>query len=330
MEKIASIFFCAALAAVAALSTGCENTLETIKVSGDDEIMMNALMDAGEDFHIVYLSHGLGTEFRPYASKGPVRCYVNGELATTAEPSPYYDLYFCKAYVFKAGFKAGDKVRLETEEGVSAEVRVPQSPEILGVDTTYFENGEDRLRSILSLRTRLQDVPDDENYYSFNVRAEIYRGESFRDTTRNRAALYTDNEPLLKEYSSGKDDSKTFFDDYVKNKYHLFSDKSFAGKSYVMNVGIYPYDCLWGYYYEDKGNYTTYSKTGACIIVQVSSLSAETYRYIKASESSDFWHFEPVIFPQNVSGGLGFVSVANSAVWKIRLPDKMAPDPFYY
>ena len=35
----------------------CENTIDTIKVSGEDEIMMNALMDVNDDVHIVYLSH---------------------------------------------------------------------------------------------------------------------------------------------------------------------------------------------------------------------------------------------------------------------------------
>ena len=279
----------------------CENTIDTIKVSGEDEIMMNALMDVNDDVHIVYLSHGQGDDFRPYATKGELQCYVNGQLAATAKAKSYYDLYFCKAYVFNAGFKAGDKVKLTLEEGLSAEVTVPQSPQILDIDTSYFENPSNIHSSVFFLRTRLQDVPHEENYYSFNVNAEV----------------------------SGNDDNKTFFDDYVKNKYHLFTDKSFADNSYVLNVGIYPYDCLWGYYYIKENYMHGYDKGGAGVSVIVSSISPETYRYIKAIESSDFWHFEPVIFPQNVSGGLGFVSVANSTVWKIRFPDRMIPKDFY-
>ncbi len=308
----------------------CENTIDTIKVSGEDEIMMNALMDVNDDVHIVYLSHGQGDDFRPYATKGELQCYVNGQLAATAKAKSYYDLYFCKAYVFNAGFKAGDKVKLTLEEGLSAEVTVPQSPQILDIDTSYFENPSNIHSSVFFLRTRLQDVPHEENYYSFNVNAEVYKGWNLRDTTHDRrVTLFTDNEPLLKEYSSGNDDNKTFFDDYVKNKYHLFTDKSFADNSYVLNVGIYPYDCLWGYYYIKENYMHGYDKGGAGVSVIVSSISPETYRYIKAIESSDFWHFEPVIFPQNVSGGLGFVSVANSTVWKIRFPDRMIPKDFY-
>ena len=316
---------------LAALFSGCENTIETINVSGEDEIMMNALMNVNEDVHIVYLSHGTGDDFKPYTSSGPVRCYVNGELSATAVHLPYYDLYFCRAYGFKANFKAGDKVKLTTEEGQSAEVTVPESPVISGVETSFLENKDNILRSIITLKTDLSDVPTSENYYSFNVKTEIYNGNALRDTTRNNnVTLYTDNEPLLKEYSSEGGDEKTFLEDYAKNKYHLFSDKSFAERSYTLNVGIYPYDCLWGYYYVNNDYVTEYEKAGAGIIIQVNSLSPETYRYIKATESSDFWNFEPVIFPQNVSGGLGFVSVENSAVWKIRLPDKTVPKTMLY
>lgn len=312
-------------AAIVTVLGSCENTIDTIKVSGEDQIMMNALLDVNDDIHVVYLSHGQGDDFKPYSTQGQVKCYVNGDLAATAMPKSYYDLYFCKAYVFDADFKAGDKVKLSIDEGVSAEVTVPQSPEILDVDTSYFENTSNILSSIFFLRTELKDVPHDENYYSFNVNAEVYKGWNLRDTTRQRSvSLFTDNEPLLKEYSSGNDDSKTFFDDYVKNKYHLFTDKSFKDKSHVLNVGIYPYDCLWGYYDKERKDYGQgYDKAGASVSVIVSSISPDAYRYIKAIESSDFWHFEPVIFPQNVSGGLGFVSVSNSAVWKIRFPDRM-------
>ena len=328
MRKLMNILLFAALAMLLA---GCENTIDTIEVKGKDEIMMNALMNVNDDFHIVYLSHGQGDDFRPYTTKGPLECYVNGELAATATPKSYYDLYFCRAYTFKADFKAGDKVKLTIEEGLSAEVTVPESPQILSVDTTFFENSEYIHSSIFSLHTKLEDVPDEENYYSLNVNTEIYKGMILRDTTRDRnVTLYTDNEPLLKEYSSGDDkDNKTFFEDYVKNKYHLFTDKTFTDGSYVLNVGIYPYDCLWGYYYDAEDNGQGFTKVGASISVIVSSLQPETYRYIKAIESADFWHFEPVIFPQNVSGGLGFVSVDNSAVYKIRLPDRMVLNDFY-
>jgi hypothetical protein len=328
MRKLMNILYSAALAMLIA---GCENTIDTIEVSSEDVIMMNALMNVNDDVHIVYLSHGQSDDFHPYTTEGELKCYVNDTLAATATPKSYYDLYFCKAYTFKADFKAGDKVKLTIDEGLSAEVTVPECPEILSVDTTFFENTEYIHSSIYSLRTRLEDVLDDENYYSFNVNTEIYRGSVLQDTLKYRnVTLYTDNEPLLKEYSSGDDnDNKTFFDDYVKNKYHLFTDKTFTDGSYVLNVGIYPYDCLWGYFYDGTDYGQGYVRSGASAIVQVSSLSPEAYRYIKAAESADFWHLEPVIFPQNVSGGLGFVSVANSALWKIRFPDRMVLNDIY-
>ena len=103
-----------------------------------------------------------------------LKLYVNDELAalsdTLREAHNSHDSNSDAVMMipFRAGFGAGDKVRLEvTADGMqaSAESVAPEPAEIVSVDTIpIIKTGGDRKMALTKIKVRVNDVPGIDNY----------------------------------------------------------------------------------------------------------------------------------------------------------------------
>ncbi|MBR4822909.1 MAG: DUF4249 family protein, partial [Bacteroidales bacterium] len=116
MKKIYMI-----LSAVLCLAA-CDNPLEYKPADKNDELIVNALMDASETSHKVSLAISCTEKVRP-VQRAELRCFVNGKrVATTRQLLDNSELgdsgnwgaktrWLC----FNASFKSGDLVRIEVQ-----------------------------------------------------------------------------------------------------------------------------------------------------------------------------------------------------------------------
>jgi hypothetical protein len=319
------------LAAAVLLTAGCINTMDVIEAPDDETLIMNAMMTTGETNHIVYLTQSDGNSFRGI-NKAPVKCYVNDVLVADAVRNSYYDTYHCSAYVFNAVFEPGDNVRIEVGDSLSAEAVVPEAPVIRKVTASMVDSPSGSSQSRMMLGVTVQDVPDVKNYY--RIRLDGYTQTTIGGLSGDSPDMYiySDEEPLLKTYKTGDDDSEDLLEELNENKYNLFSDNSFSGESYTLKIGFYPYLDMSGYFFTDEwassfGNMD--GSASASVTVTIFSMSKDTFSYIKSCEAS--WNLEdmpfvdPMIFPQNVDGGNGYVSVSSAATYVLEFPEKSAP-----
>ena len=106
----------------------------------------------------------------------------------------------------------------------------------------------------------------------------------------------------------------------VRNVRNVFTDSRFPDGSYTLNVYTYYPDFQgWG---SDRKNHIQVD-----VVVRLLSITEAQFRYLRAmncldSEDYNETFMEPVIVPQNVSGGLGFVGASSEQRVTLRMVDR--------
>lgn len=312
---------------MAASLLACENELPFRDKPQAPQLLMNAFLEAGKDENDVslHIVDGNGTTT---FSEGTITVYVNGEKTeeTTVKGSPYWSRHAVKSH-----FRPGDRVRLEAaveEEKYrgSAEVLVPQPvEESLRVDTlrTQLKAG-DVMRDCLRYRITLHDRPGEKNYYRLVIEKQIRRttpeGETFvevqeLDIINQEDIVLTDG-----HLTTSDDDEFGILDVTIRNVRNVFTDSRFQDGPYTLNVYTYYPDFQdWG---SDRKNHIQVD-----VAVRLLSITEAQFRYMRAmncldSEDYNATFMEPVIVPQNVSGGLGFVGASSERQMALRMVDR--------
>ena len=328
MKKILYILIAAGLLAA------CDNPMDFKPADKDDELVMNALLDAGEHTHYVTLSVS-GTEFVRSVNNAVLRCYVNGTKVATVtefleEENDYSYTRFRRVMSFNADFKAGDVVRLEAEaEGKFSawnEQVVPDTPVLVSVDTTTVEKHTDNSSATgMRFDTRLENTQSGEDFYRMAVylrRDCTFYDEDDHNLGRNVkdyvCNLDVDNDPILSDGYIGNDEGLGL-ELGTYNFYGAFTDSQFDGASATLRPIIYPGSSYqYGYYPSyDIPVDTRKVKTDLYAIASVQSISKTHYLYLKAMNNlrggSDDLALEDIQIPDNVEGGIGFVGLSNSS-----------------
>lgn len=175
-------------------ATSCENEIPYTPPFTEPQLIMNALLDAGEPENYIYLNLS-GVEGLSHVEKATVTLYVNGQLAETAEELPalkpigsldmVYDpnaplnnlpeIAKRKKFRITTALNPGDNIRIEAiaEDGkyrTSAEVTVPQPVSSIGVDTSrtklkYYDTWD----TYRQFKITLHDRPGEKNYYRLEI-----------------------------------------------------------------------------------------------------------------------------------------------------------------
>lgn len=324
------------------LAAACDNPLEYRPKDTSKKLIMNSLLEVGADTHAVYLGistiNGIET-----VKSGEVKCYVNGKLAAVAEhadahewpatESAYYT--FMEPYLFTAGFAAGDEITLEAvADGgsykASASVTVPPLPELKNVSVSEVKvPAEDGVKTVYKFSITLQDNDPGHNYYRLMVYYDYHAagfagGECMGESDgRIFCSLDTSGDPVLSESGfSGPQAQDAMFTFDTPNRYGIFTDLSFNGKSITLRPSADQVS-----FWELAPDFAYGSdmiEVEGRFCVEVSRLSEKYYYYLKAVNAlfgdSAFFALEDISLPNNIDGGIGFAATTNPERRIIELP----------
>ena len=362
MRKIIYRFFAAAL-----VVTSCENTVDKVWSDENEAILVvNAQIKQDQKRHFVRVECSEGGNCNQ-VEDAKVTCRINGgETITVPGRVQEHELFNGEVieeflgYGFDADLAAGDEISIQVSWKAltaSATVKVPESKaKITALDTmrvVLAESGSygGDTRTTRQYNITVKDKEGEKNYYMLAVRDVYYKLDAaghriasldtrgYFDAKYDRMLHPLENE-LLDDIIDGDD-----------NDYELFNDEMFADASYTLKV----YDSYYGVYLDDFTRFFEQFDEGDryCMdrLVKIYTIPFEEYLYLKAigSAYSDLEFLtEPIIYPENVSGGLGFVAAITPEVWTIEFPvqtytgeppynayryiDPMpeAPDYYYY
>lgn len=182
------------------LFMACENEIPYNPGEQNPQLIMNALLNAGQTENLVYLHLSEGNSIGRI-NEATLSLYVNDKQVESPQaisPEEYYgnmqnqidkgqyeallkNMRF-KIFRLTARFQPGDNIRLEaTAEGgkyhVSSQVTVPRPLQSLQVDTcTALIRQWGSMRAHRQYRITLEDLPNEKNYY----RLEIVNNKDFR------------------------------------------------------------------------------------------------------------------------------------------------------
>lgn len=312
MKRLSVIY-----AAAAFLLASCENPLEYRPADRSDELVVNALMEAGDGPHEVHVAVSTTTRVRP-VSTAAVRCFVNG--TQVASSSVLKD----GALSFNASFATGDEVRLELEADgkfrAGSRMTVPAPAALVKVDTArVMRKGadDDEPQEYWRFGIEMRDAGRGEDYYALAIELVI-ETELYHDgvltggnTYVTGCTLDTDSDIVLGDgHLGGGGDS--LIEVGTPNLNGVFSDSRFNGGSVTLHpfVPAYKFEPFY------PGGTVDEMRVRSWARVRISSISQRHYYYLKALNilyggSSDF-ALEDVSIPDNIDGGIGFTGIANS------------------
>lgn len=140
---------------------------------------------------------------------------------------------------------------------------------------------------------------------------------------RNYNFIYREDIVLTDGQPSTDDDDENGLFDTSKNIYGVFNDSRFKNSTYTMTVHVPRY------LFQDIDD-RPHLSAKIDIIVRLVSITEMEFYYLRAlnlidSDSFDETINEPVKFPSNVNGGIGFVGVSTEVSRVIQILDEKEP-----
>lgn len=328
----------------------CCQACESVIDLGDDGLgevlIMNAQMSTSDLEHTVWLGRSDRGMISP-VEDAVISCYVNGELVSVAHSvKEQFDIplswesdvaFGMGGYHIEASFITGDQVHIEAEtpDGLrcSSEIVVPRAPVVLDASAVLCETAAEREMGRRRFSVTIRDWSDERNFYFFRLldqsfievdaaheRANFHPGDILTRLDEE-VEVNTIGEPLLNsgERTVGSPDThgNSFFD----NKENLFTDALFLNGEYTFRVytrarfDLKPPSI-------DKGDCFVAHNRAVVRLFQISKeeyLYLSGYQFIQSLESGTFFT-EDFVFPCNVIGGLGFVSINSATDFVIEFP----------
>ncbi len=363
MRRFIYIFIFALAAA------SCTNTIELDLQLPEKRLILNSFLRTDDELQIIYLSertdkdNDKSRQGIENVHGAEVTCYVNGEpvatakefiepmnSSTTRDASPNMDAFGKAHYWFRAAFRPGDKVRIEAKKGkrtAYAEVVVPEPSKL-----EFIKSGSSQIQitdsysiPVMDFDIRIEDVPGEDSYFRvadpereldlvFHVHDEEgNKADDVPTKYQDTPELYIENDPILNDgyIQGGSEDLFGMLN--PENTFRIFSDSQFRDKKGEFSIAIGTVSNNYNLF--DLVERAESVDISPVMRIKIESLSFETYNYYKALNAGEAFGYEisfimePVIFPSNVTGGLGFVGVSSTTVLEIPLPTETLKQPTY-
>ena len=327
MKKNLSILFML----TSMLFPACENELPYMNKPQAPQLLMNAFLEAGKEENGVSLCMIDADEQQTdYVSNGSIIVYVNGEKTETAQVEKIYGSFNAPNCTLKTPFRPGDHIRFEAtaEDGqyqAGCEVEIPLPiEETIRVDTLRTQlKGNSSMMDCMQYKITIHDRPNEKNYYRLIIEENTYRissedGIEYGPFSSYPEIINQEDIVLTDGHLTTTDDDKFgILDLTVRNLSNVFTDGRFENGSYTLKV----YTSI-PYISESNRKDHFYLD----VTVRLLSIS-QSYRYLRAmnclnSEDYNETFMEPVIVPQNVSGGLGFIGASSEQRVTLRMIDR--------
>lgn len=315
----------------AGLLTACENDMTYRHGKQETKLIMNALLETEVKENTVWLNLSGLNEIK-HIKDGTVTLYVNGEKKETAEALPdWWDINEPnpqKLCTLITKLLPGDLIRLEAtaEKGkyhAWAEVQIPPPVGEIKVDTflTRLKIGN-YMEDCMRYKITVNDRPGEKNYYRLAIDKSEYWGEPSENTSLAPSSedIINQEDIVLSDgrLTTSDDENFNIFDTSIQNKFNVFTDNRFLDASHTLKVytRYHTYNNLWAEYH-----------VVVVATIRILSLTEPQYRYLRAlnlleSDKYEPTFMEPVIIPNNVQGGLGFVGASSERQVNIRILDR--------
>lgn len=311
---------------------------DTIKIKiGEPKLVLNAGIKPGQEITaFLTQSAAAGSSLQDLELKTPptIRVYINNEFKGNMitekeeETDGYYGELIKGLYSLPEIKPAtGDRVRLEAEaigfETVSAEIKIPEAPEMLLVDTVRYLSGYSNQEK-MRLYIKLKDKPQENNYYRAILKSQM-SDEGDGSVTPRTNQFYEEY-----VYDYGSYNVMVDYEDIVfttdlpmhilngsrQNYYGIFSDNLFNGKEYILRLSFSTY--FYNYTTKEEDNKAKYR-------LRLISITEDYYNYYKQSNLLSFSVGSIQLAPSreflntysNVNNGFGLVFAYNESIQDI-------------
>ena len=330
------------LAIACFLPLSCESALFPDPAGPEREIALQARLLTTDTLHTVHAAYSLH-DFLASAADLTIACYVNGEcVAVTSDSETDVDRWKnempWRSYRFRADIKPGDSVRIEaTGPAGCAKARVkapdaPPAPEV-SVEKIPMKDGGGYDMTLFRFRIRVDDLPGQRNWYRLATLGRQVVDEHYPEGHARYLPYWTEEggwyRIVDKTVTIPVDNTKDSFlnpdgrtadernPDYQANRYNMFTDELFEDGSVTLTLDVN------GAEYFKINNLATYSlctyRRAIAALFDLQSLSREDFLNSRMLEMRYFsltgvpfvdgLLSEDSVLPDNVEGGIGFVSV---------------------
>ncbi|MBR5955732.1 MAG: DUF4249 family protein [Bacteroidales bacterium] len=323
-------------------ASACETRIDLGDDGLGDVLMMNAQMCTTDTTHTVWLSRSARNSIS-FVDDAIVSCYVNDELVcvtsvvekTDDVSLTGKDKELCASgYVIRTTFSPGDKVRIKADCDnlqCEANIIVPKIPVLLEAKANICTTPAEYRNGTHRFKVHIQDFKDEYNYYCLRVLDHSFVEVGYSSTgeyepgdillrQNNPLPINSRGEPVLNSGARTIGNQSTSDDGYDGNSYfdnkeNIFTDVLFRNGDYTLDFYIDKIFSLWppgGFSSEDV--FTAYHKATVRLfnITREEYLYLSGYQFINSDENGTYFTGD-FVFPSNVEGGLGFVTI-NSAV----------------
>ena len=297
--------------------------------------MLNAQLKQDNQVHMVYVHCSEGGRNND-VTDADVFYSINGGAEKKMAPHSRYEEWYdgelheeFEGYQFEETFAPGDRVSLRAswhDLKASGEIIFPESAaKITAVDTAKIvhsnADGYNETYSTRQYRITVKDKAGEKNYYMLRFEDVYYQldasGKKVSSITIDGSFDATDDHVLHPVENSMMGDLIGGY-----NYYETFTDEMFADASYTIKVT----DNRWSYvgafteFWERFQEGDSYSLDRR---IKVYTLTFDEYIYLRAIDAAGNdlgFMTEPVIYPGNVLGGLGFVTGVTPEIWTLEFP----------
>lgn len=280
-----------------------------------------------------------------------------GEIVT--ETVRHYQLF--DEYRFSATIRPGDEVRVEASKGnlkAWAQVTAPQPASLVRVDSarvvrthSYQDiDGSDSFEAAyMDLAATIRDIPGEDNYFFLSA-SSLTEGTFHRydDTGAVDSTAYykaeskgidfqTFHDTILEDGYSAGEPGSLLEEILVSNRMHCFSDKAFRDGEAVVHPSFDLDYFIWrDYSYAWICPGTHEGDLHASFTLRLRTVDRDFYNYLRAINNLETYGYdvvpiiEPTLLPNNVTGGLGLVSVGAESTFTFDLGTRhIVHDPPY-
>lgn len=349
--RILPIFF------LLAVLTACDRELPFPATEGD-LIVLNALLSTDEPEHIVHLAVSSPESGNRPLTDAQVLCTVgDGPAVRATEISSTSSLQKSAQYSFEAQIHPGDRVRIEVAgaglravaQTVAPQAPLPATADTLTRDgrmhfTLHVQGRPDRadywqLRLAFREQYRIDYYWRDQNPYPEDEHFEFTPGmyiNTSESESEQELPLDPGEDPILNDGYTPQavidryynTNAGFLFEFSPVNKTRIFTDHRFAGDGADVQFSTDATPLLNSEYGQARDWMIRYHyHCTRTLTVRLLALDEAAYAYLdainreKSRNGFDYLLVEPVIFPTNVEGGLGFLSVASATPLELALPE---------
>lgn len=340
-----------------AVLTACDRELPFPATEGE-LIVLNALLSTDEPEHIVHLAVSSPESGNRPLTDAQVLCTVgDGPAVRATEISSTSSLQKSAQYSFEAQIRPGDRVRIEVAgaglravaQTVAPQAPLPATADTLTRDgrmhfTLHVQGRPDRadywqLRLAIRKQYRIDYYWRDRNPYPEDEHFEFTPGmyiNTSESASEQELPLDPGEDPILNDGYTPQavidryynTNAGFLFEFSPVNKTRIFTDHRFAGDGADVQFSTDATPLLNSEYGQARDWMIRYHyHCTRTLTVRLLALDEAAYAYLgainreKSRNGFNYLLVEPVIFPTNVEGGLGFLSVASATPLELALPE---------